>query len=345
MSPIIGTVLVLFIVLLAMGGILLWGVPAIQGLQDHAEFQSMLTQVHELNAELLALRDAGTARPIAVSMNKGTLSVEPGSRWVVIGAVDTTFSATYLSKWEDDTGLVVHSLPNVATNVTVHEAVGGTFSLLRAKDCTGPADCDTGLAADQIEGNTIRVQLKVAALLKAEAWIFDAGRISYEMYSTSTENQIFIEMGAIFSKQQDRLFLESPPRVKEPLFTVDPVDASFLVRAFQIEGDTSVSGKGHHSVFAYLENNYGTGRGRPHISPALTIRLQIDDSGAQATAGTLEEGFCNHFVDLEYYTAATACDSGSVSVLYDPPDGAPTNNGQIIYELNQAVVKATAQAF
>lgn len=345
MSPVIGTILILFIVIVAMGGILLWGLPAIQGLQDHAEFTSMLTQAHQVNADLLAMRDAGSAKPITLSMNQGSLGVFPGSRWVVTATADAAYSPIYFTKWEDDTGLLVKSMPALATDVTVSKAVGGTFTLLRDVDCNAGGDCETGLAAAQIAGNTIRVQFKSGAVLKAEAWIFDAGRITYSMSPGTTENQLHIEMGAIFTQQGDRLYLEAQPRLKEPLFTVTPMDASYLVRAFQLEGDTSVGGKGRFSVFAQLDNNYGTTRGRPLISPAYTVRLQIDDSGAAATKGPLEEGFCNHFADLEYYTAAAACDGGSVNVLYDPPDGAGTNNGQLIYELNQAVVKATVQAY
>jgi FlaG/FlaF family flagellin (archaellin) len=341
-SPIIGTILVLFIVLLAMAGILVWGVPAIQGLQDHAEFQSMLTQVHQLDAELLTLRDAGTTRPITMSMNQGTLKVLDGSRWVVLATADAAYSPVYFTKWEGDTGLLAKSLPVVATNVTVDKAVGGTFTRLRAVNCNTGGDCETGLAANQLKGNTIRVQFKSATLVKAEAWIFDAGRITYDMDGNS---KIHIEMGAIFTEQVSRIYVEAKPSIKEPLYTVTPMDSSYLVRAFQLDGDTSASGKGRHSVYAYLDNNYGTTRGRPLISPAYTVRLQIDDAGATSAKGPLEEGFCNYFLTQSYYTAASACNGGSVSLLYDPPDGAGTNSGKMSYELNQAVVRVTVQAF
>jgi len=325
-----------------MAGILLWGVPAIQGLQDHAEFQSMITQAHQLNGELLTLRDAGTTRPVTISMNQGTLDVEQGSRWVVTAAADEAYSPVYFTKWEDDSGLAAKSLPVVATTVTVDKAVGGTFTRLATVTCNAGGDCETGLAASQLEGNTIRVQFKSATLLKLEAWIYDAGRITYTMNSDA---KIHLEMGTVFTEQSGRLFLESKPTVKEPVFDVSPMDASYLVRAFQMEGDSVVVGKGRHSVYAYLDNNYGTTRGRPYISPAYTVRVQVDDSGAQATLGTLEEGICNYLITLDYYTAAADCDAGGVSVLYDPPNAADTNSGKFTYELNQAVVRATVQSF
>jgi hypothetical protein len=256
-SPVIGTVLILFIVLLAMAGILAWGVPAIQGLQEHAEFQSMLTQMVQVNNDLLTLRDPQNTRLVTVSMNHGTLRVEDGSRWVVgVGRDETEF---YLSNWERGGGDFDFHWGGAAVRVTADRVVGSTPQNIAAatqSSCSGSCTlAGTGAAAATYP---VRVQAFDGNNLRAEAWVFDMGRVSYRMREDSNLNRVHVEMGAVFTQQGPRIFMEHSAAIKEPVYDITPADTSYLVRVFQLSGDSAVSGKGRHTILASLAENYGT---------------------------------------------------------------------------------------
>lgn len=339
-SPVIGTVLVLFIVLMAMAGILSWGVPAIQGLQEHAEFQSVLTQMIQTDQELRVLRDPQNTRRTPISMNTGQLNVYEGSRWVVAVHLDPDYTNLNVTGWESDTSsaLVLRNFTATSNkNVTVDRVQGGTFTS-SATTTTCTQDCAMTLS-HRPNDNTTRIQVRMASVLKAEVWIFEAGRITYRLSTTDTTNRAHIEMGAVFQQQGTSLFLEETPTIKEPDFTVNPEDASYLFRALQLEGNTSASGKGRHQVLGHLVDNYGIARGRPSLENASSVRIQIDDSGAANTEGLLEEGFCNILDKQTYYTEGDGlCDNGDVNVVYNP-------GRKFTFELSQSVVNVDVDQF
>src|SRR5688572_13054708 len=99
-SPVIGTVLILVIMIFSIGGILAWGVPAIEGLQDRAEFQHVLTQFLQMDAQVRNLRDPQNTRVITLALSQGQLFFNEGERWVITGSREETYNAFYLSGWE-----------------------------------------------------------------------------------------------------------------------------------------------------------------------------------------------------------------------------------------------------
>jgi hypothetical protein len=345
-SPVIGTVLILFIVLLAMAGILAWGVPAIQGLQEHAEFQSMLTQMVQVNNDLLTLRDPQNTRLVTVSMNHGTLRVEDGSRWVVgVGRDETEF---YLSNWERGGGDFDFHWGGAAVRVTADRVVGSTPQNIAAatqSSCSGSCTlAGTGAAAATYP---VRVQAFDGNNLRAEAWVFDMGRVSYRMREDSNLNRVHVEMGAVFTQQGPRIFMEHSAAIKEPVYDITPADTSYLVRVFQLSGDSAVSGKGRHTILASLAENYGTTKFRPRITDAMTALVQVDDGGAPGTTGAMEEAFCNHLratsTYYEFVGGVAACDAGNMQLRYNPPNA--NNGGLFTFEMSQAVVNVIVRSF
>lgn len=344
-SPVIGTVLILFIILLAMAGILAWGVPAIQGLQDHAEFQSVLTQAHELNADLLKLRDAKAASIAYVSMNQGELRVGSGARWIVTAYLDSNWEGLYYTNWENGAQFLANGVPGASTMTydlatLSFTAIGSSPETCAAGTC-GAVGSAGNVNMTALANPVVRIQFKVGNVLKAESWVFNTGRVTYKLDANSEYNRIHIELGAVFTQQGSAVFVDRKPTVKEPDLTNVPSDKSYLVRAFQVWQTASnvVVGKGRHTVNVQLDDNHGTTRGRPFLQGATAVRLQVDDGGAPGVKGILEEGFCNYFAALPSYAVqgGTTCAGGTVSVLYDPVD--PFN-----YELSQAVVRTNVKA-
>ncbi len=358
----IGTVLVLLIVLLAMAGIMMWGVPAIQGLQEHAEYESVLTQMVQLNGDLRTLRDPQNTRLVTITMNQGELLIHEGSRWAVSGFAEFTpsYHAVYVDEWEQDSTnrILVKSLPQ-ATTVSVYQFLQTLPDEIRTANC-GAGDCPISLddydGTDdyRLPGNVTRVQYKSGTTVVGETWIFDVGRITYSLDPSEDENRIHIEMGAVFTEQVGGLYLQEKPTVKEPTWDLLPKDSSYVVRMFVIDGLSSASGKGRHTVLANLVDNYGFTDDRPSFDPSKAVRIQVDDSGHTGIddAGLLEEGFCTYFSSLGNYTqeggytaATDECDEGEVNVLYNPDDNAYANGGKFFYELIEAEVLVLVRPF
>lgn len=327
-SPVVGTILILVIVVMAMAGILAWGVPAIQALQHHAEYQSVQTQMLELNQEVRNLRDPQNTRVATLSIAGGQLEFASGDRWAISGMTESTYSDFKLVGYDDDDdALTLSGLP-VAGTASVDKVVGGKFTSLDEQSCTA-ATCSLNLGAGgDITRDVLRIQYKVSSVVKAETWILDVGRFTYTQDATGHMNHL--EMGASVLQQATGAFMRQSPTIKEPVFGSTPPDTDFFVRALQMTGTESSGGRGEFSVLVNLVDNYGVSRGRPLFESAHFVRFQID--------GDLEESFCNHFLledstDYGFTGGGTPadCSGGDVDVLYDP--GQP-----FTYELSQAVV-------
>lgn len=343
-SPVIGSILVLAIMVMAMAGVMLWGVPAIQGLQEEAEFRSALTQLVQINSDLRTLRDPENTRVATLAVSRGSVAMETGSRWLVTVHADATYSGLNITGWESDTAssLTVTGVPQ-SSSVRVEEALGGTFTTITS-NAACLTTCVLSLGSYRLLDATTRIQFKVGSTLKAETWAFDAGRLSYQESADSTFNRAHIEMGGVFTQEGSAVFMDQDPTWKEPVYSVTPQDNSYLVRVFQMDGDTSVSGKGRHTIYASLIDNYGVSRGRPLVDVAYSVRLQVDDGKAAATTGILEEGYCNYFDALDHYTQqGGTCSGGTVNLLFDPPNTGSYNNGKFLFHLNQAVVSVIVE--
>src|SRR5688572_4221259 len=102
-SPVVGSILILAIMIVSIGGILTWGMPAIQGLQDHAEYQSVLTQFLQLDSDVRNLRDPLNTRVSTISVSQGTIALDAGDRWVISAARDANYNDFHVLDYEDTT--------------------------------------------------------------------------------------------------------------------------------------------------------------------------------------------------------------------------------------------------
>src|SRR5687767_8285589 len=131
-SPVVGTILILVIMIISIGGIMAWGVPAIAGLQERAEYQAVLTQFLQMQSDVRGLRDPQNTRITQISINDGKLDFDLGSRWVVTGTTDADYNAMYLTGWDtaDDTPdslSVAGGVIGAAHKITVDRFIGGSI--------------------------------------------------------------------------------------------------------------------------------------------------------------------------------------------------------------------------
>jgi hypothetical protein len=177
-----------------------------------------------------------------------------------------------------------------------------------------------------------RIQITESSLVRAEAWIVNAGRFTYTQ--AGGRNMNHLEMGASVIEQADRFYMRQGPTVKEPAFDAIVPDTDFFVRLVQLQGSDAVSGTGSFSILVNLVANHGETDERPVFDSARLVRFQIH--------GDLEEAFCNAFLsrstDYTYDGSSTdLCAGGDADVLYDP-------GVAFSYEMSQAVVSGYARS-
>ncbi len=334
-SPVVGTVLILVIVVMAMAGILAWGVPAIQALQHHAEYQSVQTQMLELNQEIRNLRDPQNTRVATLSIAGGSLAFGSGDRWAVSAMTDAAYPDYRVTSYQDDDDTIILTGIPAAGEATAERVVGGKFTLVADETCASAGSCTLNLEEHvtpvSIATDVLRIQYKESSIVKAETWILDVGRFTYTQAGTGSLNHL--EMGSSVLEQVTGTFMRQTPSIKEPVFGSTPEDRDFFVRVLQLTGTEGSSGRGEFSILVNLVDNYGASRGRPLLESTYFVRFQID--------GALEEAFCNHFLleDPDYYSftgggSPADCSGGDVDVLYNP--GAA--NQPFTFQLSQAVV-------
>lgn len=311
---------------MSMAGILAWGVPAIQALQDHAEYQSVQTQMLELNQEIRNLRDPQNTRVATLSIAGGQLLFTEGDRWVITGMTEAAYTGYKIEDFDDDDGDLTISGHPVDGTATLEKVVGGKFTSLDEASCTTPTPCALLLGVDgDITTDVLRIQYKAGSIVKAESWIINVGRFTYTQDDTGNQNHL--EMGASILEQVRGTFMRQTPTIKEPVFGTTPEDTDFFVRVMHISGTEVAQGRGEFSVLVNLVDNYGVSRGRPLLDPARLVRFQID--------GDLEDAFCTHLIntdeDYTYVGTESNCAGGDADVLYDP-------GRTFTYELSQAQV-------
>lgn len=338
-TPVIGTVLILVIMIMAIAGILAWGAPAIEGLQESAEFNAAISQFIQINSEVRNLRDPQNTRIVTLTLGGGQLSFGPGDRWVVTGSRDAAFDGVYLTNWEGSNppNINILGVDLAGKQVSVDTALGGTFvNRYSCSSCTNPIPLNLG----RLDTETVRVQVKSGGTVKAESWIFNVGRFTYKVDQGSDRNILHFSMGAIFTEHANSFFAEEAPTIKDPDYTLSPKDTNLFIRLLQLNGSaSSQSGGGRYPIVFNLVDNYGAARGRPSFDPATASRIQIN--------GDLEVPFCA-FLDSrtgwENYNGAvlaacpTSGSAGQVNLKYDRG-----SNG-LVYDLNHALVTTIVRA-
>lgn len=337
-SPVVGSVLVLVIMMVAIGGIMAWGVPAIQGLQDRAEYQAVLTQFIQMQSDVRGLRDPQNTRISTIAISQGELRFDEGSRWVVTASVAAAYDNLQWSDWSynpvaADTTIELEGVTLTGANAIVVDRVsGGTFTTVY--QCTATCGTAVTLGAAELDSSTVRILVKDAGVVVAETWIMHMGHMWYELTDLNENNRLHFEMGAVFSQHVDYYYLEESPTIKDPDFSptdVDDEDRTMFLRLLQLTGvDQGVSGKGRFPIVYHLVDNYGFSRGRPSFESIHQLRIQID--------GFLEVPFCNYFVLREngWENEVLVLSGASEGAVAACPDSGTTGNVNIVYELDAA---------
>jgi hypothetical protein len=352
-TPVIGSILILVIMIFAIGGILVWGAPAMAALQEQAQFESIVSQFMQTNSDVRSLWDPQNSKAVAISFKTGQLEFRKGDRWVVSAAkaatgTETSWDGLRLSGWEGSNPTTL-SVDGVGANrkITVDIAEGGVFT--RVTTCNSPcanplllgpaAVCPLPGQAPPVprraclDNDAVRIQLigEDGVTVKGESWIFNAGKLSYRYSDASQRSQVHFEMGAVFTQQDNVFFLQQSPSIKDPDYSPTVGDTNLYVRFIQLTGpDQNRGGSGRFALTFSLLDNYGPSRGRPLFDspPATMVRLQVN--------GPLESAFCGTFDAKPGWEQRNLATDANIAGAGDCSGTDATRNVNLFYDRNDA---------
>lgn len=169
-TPIVGTMLVFVIIFGGMAGALVFGVPAITGLQDRAAVDDMATQLEAVRREAERLTVQGAGAGVALAPSQGSINLEEGTRMAVAISYDGTASQQGLAlAWGK--GGKKKNTSNAPQDCDAHIqdwADGDNVVKLVAPDCRVPMRWDP---ADLGSGSLVIQTLEVDPVVSTtQAW-------------------------------------------------------------------------------------------------------------------------------------------------------------------------------
>ncbi len=321
-TPVIGTIMVMAITVAGIGGILVWGAPAIQAIQDQGALAAMEGEFATLLGNTMVLRERDASRVPVIPLNDGSVELTQGTRIALHmanqDAPNANCAPRVVSGWHaESTGdLVIDAgagcLPGPGNvNIRVFQLVGST-----TQEQT-PAPSDPA-------GDTITVPASLGDfstgdwMITAEpnngdpylyVFLIDGMRFEWSLQTQSSDMRLMLEGGALYKEENGRVFQLAGAPIHEDVFG----SGDYLLR-----------------LPTYVADDEGYGA--PVLIQALVQLERNYDRYAQETtflrygfAGDLAEAWCNSMLlrngddtPGNYTADGGACTDGTSSVAYEP---------------------------
>ncbi len=326
-----GSIMVLGITVGGIVAALVWGTPLVQRTQDRNQLDAMIAEFEDLRQNSLVLTVPDASRTPNVALAGGTLAIEGGDHLMATvnmdaANVDCDF---HITAWEDLDHIVTVDTTGCQTPTTgagcnpclnAYLVAGGAASQLDASLSGSTLTITSNATAFPLEGNDWLFAIESSGTPVAQAWLFQLGELQWTQQSSESDLAVHLTGGAVFSRQDDAIFLQRNPPIQEDAYAT----GDFLLRlpTLSTGNEAAVTGARGYQVYMGLINNYA----RVATETAYTLRFDFN--------GDLSEGWCNTLLlrnDLlagDPYTAQTACTADVPSVRYrlvDPPSGDPAN--------------------
>lgn len=347
-TAVMGSIMVLGITVGGIVAALVWGTPLVQRTQDRNQLDAMIAEFEDLRQNSLVLTVPDASRTPNVALSGGTLAIGGGDLIMITINMDATSVDCdfHVTDWAD----LDHIVTIDSTGCKAPTTGGGCDPCLNAYTVAGGAtsQMQTALAGATLtittDGTTpaplagsdwvIRIE-SAAGDRYAEAWIFRLGQLAWTQQSSESDLAVHLQGGAVFSRQDDAIFLQRNPPIQEDAYAT----GDYLLRlpTLATGNEVSVTGSRSYQVYMGLINNYA----RVATDDAYTLRYDI--------SGDLSEGWCNTLLlrnDLlvgDPYSVQTACSADVPSVRYrlvDPPSGNP-GTAAFTFEFIHASLLAT----
>jgi hypothetical protein len=342
-TPVIGSILILAITVLGVAGIMLWGAPAIQRIQDQNAQLAMVGEFQDLRQASLALSVPDATRTPTVIIQDGTIGIRNASRFLVAASHD--LSASYLdcnfhaSNWHSgaaDSFTVTNPscriplgtsscTPPLSSNQACLQVfkVTGNNLIERSPVVVAAAGANTYTVSvagqDFTKGNWAFLLTNgevTTRVVHAQVWLASSAMHYWEMQSNVGDRGVYHDGGAVFSRHGQSWFLEKGAAIQEDAFGTG--EFVFWLRTYSAMQPTAFTGRGDVTVELGLVGSYT----RIDSAAVRTVRLDFH--------GELSEPWCNAILDRndiipdsELYSLATAdCTVAVPSLKYQRNAGA-----------------------
>ncbi len=330
--------MILVITVLGMAGVLFWGTPTLQGIQDRGSLIGMEGEFDELRRASLELSVPDASRIPSVVLEGGSLDLEQGSRMLIAIGQDSgnTDCDMQITGWSTGTSnslsadltgcrnsgdilglcglgcLEIHRVTGSSTieqtNMNWNPGAGvNTYDATWDNTGTAPNFGSDDWLVRLTDGGTT---------VYATAWILDQKRITWRLSTSVSDVQLHFEGGAIFEVDSGAYFLHRPAPIREDAFGSE----DYVLRLVTLLGEPSGSaGRGTPEVFLGLVGNHV----RVSTPNAYQIRYTVSGDISEAWCQSLSlrnNGLVATATTNRHYTVDGTCTSALPSVVYEVTD-------------------------
>ena len=301
MSPVIGTVLIMALMVTIVGTMLAWGIPQVQDNEAWAQYATTRSNLLNLDADLdqVLLQGEGASRSTTVSIGLGTFVVRDSPDTLVISY--SSVGWIELATRSLSIGDTSFRLADLQENVTVFNV---TLSYPDGSSWSGSSD--EGMLSDfpaAVSGLRGSVSDASNSTTLGGFWLYRDDALSYRYASTAGLFQMRMVNGGLLAREPGgSLFFEGRPLVRG----IGALDAlTFYQVTYNNSGSpyTALTGP---SIFDFQLRNQG---GRDHDPvAAYTVRLVVEGSGQAAYYSYFNDewGFSRDFQQDEVYLQQSA---------------------------------------
>ena len=301
MSPVIGTVLIMALMVTIVGTMLAWGIPQVQDNEAWAQYATTRSNLLNLDADLdqVLLQGEGASRSTTVSIGLGTFVVRDSPDTLVISY--SSVGWIELATRSLSIGDTSFRLADLQENVTVFNV---TLSYPDGSSWSGSSD--EGMLSDfpaAVSGLRGSVSDASNSTTLGGFWLYRDDALSYRYASTAGLFQMRMVNGGLLAREPGGShFFEGRPLVRG----IGALDAlTFYQVTYNNSGSpyTALTGP---SNFDFQLRNQG---GSDHAPvAAYTVRLAVEGSGQAAYYSYFNDewGFSRDFQQDEVYLQQSA---------------------------------------
>lgn len=285
-TPVIGAVLILAISVLGIAGVLFWGAPTIERIQARNAQTAIVGEFEDLRDSSRELSVPDHSRFPTIVLARGELGVTPGSR-LLITSTFVAGCSFEVTEWTDSADGTDHLFDAAQTGCTGATAVRASSvsgqSLVEVYEGALGANLAASPATLDLSDGDWRFELLAGTTTIAEAWLVSGDRVEWNLGTGSGERAVYLDSGAIYSKDSGTLFLEKPAVIGDAAFGSDYY--GLWLRSLAAGNFGSITGAGSYQIYLSLVGNYV----RTDEAAVYSVRYDI--------AGDLAESWCNGLLE------------------------------------------------
>ncbi|HVL47562.1 MAG TPA: hypothetical protein VM889_03305 [Candidatus Thermoplasmatota archaeon] len=284
-SPVVGMILVLAISVVGIAAVLYWGGPAVDEMKANVEFKAVQTQFQELDSdfrELVAGTAGKTAKRFQPSFSRGQFIVEKDTeRWAIgvdyrsrvgtpsvynftlgdHGDGDNDFSLAHQGVGDFGNTVVVRAyvLDNAAEILTNVSTSSSSYAQMTSTTWTAGTvknfwitkrNVAQSVANQPMTGKAFRIEVWNGADLAAQWWVYDAGRVHFNLDAGQVSRDYYASNGALVQCSDGFCRVDNVPGIPPGKFSGTTYRT--FARMLSVNGTASFGGESRFDLILDL---------------------------------------------------------------------------------------------